>query len=325
MDYYSILELDRTASPEDIKKSYRKLAKQYHPDVNPNDPISEEKFKQVSEAYEVLSDEQKKHNYDTYGNVNGGGFTNFGFNINFDPGSIFEEFFGPRRQPERNTDLQIELQLQLKDFVKGCVHTVKINKRKKCLDCDGLGGFDFNACPDCNGSGMIQHSNFNHMFFVQTSPCGRCSAKGKIPQRQCDKCNFTGFINYVSEININIPENCPIFATLQLQGQGNQEKNNLPPGNLFVRLVPVSNGFEVDHEGNVKLIIRRNKNMAMIKQGKSGKIKQVIVDDVEHTPAPDLQWSDVVIKDVLDVPTRTEHVLDVDLDETDGDEIAVRV
>jgi molecular chaperone DnaJ len=258
MDYYSILELDRTASPEDIKKSYRKLAKQYHPDVNPNDPVSEEKFKQVSEAYEVLSDEQKKHNYDTYGNVNGGGFTDFGFNINFDPGSIFEEFFGPRRQPERNTDLQIELQLQLKDFVKGCVHTVKINKRKKCLDCDGLGGFDFSACPDCNGSGMIQHSNFNHMFFVQTSPCGRCSAKGKIPQRQCDKCNVTGFINYVSEININIPENCPIFATLQLQGQGNQEKNNLPPGNLFVRLVPVSDGFEVDHEGNVKLIKKIN-------------------------------------------------------------------
>ena len=181
MDYYGILEVERSASQDEIKKAYRKLAKQYHPDVNPNNPEAEAKFKEVTEAYEVLSDETKKSNYDNYGSADhpGHNFNPFGGFGGFD---IFEQFFGGsnRRQNFANSDLNIQVPIQLKDFVLGGKKPIRFSRIIPCINCNGEGGMNPKICSGCRGTGhqvrVAQQGPFAIQHQVQ---CSVCNSIGK--------------------------------------------------------------------------------------------------------------------------------------------------
>jgi|688.fasta_scaffold14092_4 molecular chaperone DnaJ len=258
MDYYDVLQLDKNASDEEIKKAYRRLAKQYHPDVNA-DAEAAEKFKAVSGAYEILSDPQKKANYDKYGSADpqfespfGRGFNPFeGFG--FDSSSIFEEFFGPRRRGNHNSDIQISIELQIKEFLLGAKKTINIPKSVFCSDCNGEGGFSPQMCGHCNGRGaqiqMIQQGPFT---MQNTVPCHFCHGKGKSFSNVCNVCSGSGKKQKIESIDINVPVNCPVGATLQVASHGNQELSGMPPGSLNITLnVKSEKDYSVDKDGTV--------------------------------------------------------------------------
>jgi molecular chaperone DnaJ len=256
MDYYAILEIDKNASEEDIKKAYRRLAKKYHPDLNQGNPEAESKFKALSEAYETLSDPDKKSHYDRFGTNSGqhhdSGFNPFGGH-GFDPSSFFADFFGgnQKRQRVTNSDIETQVTLSFGELLLGCVKKIKINKSIFCEDCNGVGGFNASACLACNGSGhQVRHIQQGFMVMHQTVPCTVCQAKGKTFEKICSEC--TNGIKIVNEeIDLKIPQNCPVFSRLSAHGKGNQENKNLPPGNLNIFLQSATPEFEVDREGNV--------------------------------------------------------------------------
>jgi len=258
MDYYAVLGVDKSASQEDIKKAYRLMAKQYHPDVNPGNPEAEEMFKKASEAYEVLSDAEKKSNYDQYGDPNGfsgipqGPFNPFDI---FGGGSIFEEFFGRPKAPITNTDLSLEVSIPLKDFVLGGQTKISFSRRVFCKSCEGLGGSDITTCSQCHGKGTTVRSIQNGPFVMnQAIQCGNCQGKGTWPKNVCNPCAGTGNVTVQESLDINIPNNCPLFATLQVANYGNQEKANHLPGALYIKLNPaLEKDLQFSNDGDVVL------------------------------------------------------------------------
>lgn len=264
MDYYDILGLDRNASDDDIKKAFRKLAKQYHPDLNPGNPEAEAKFKEVNEAYSILSDPDQKSHYDRFGSVQsnntnydpGAGF-NFNFGGGFDPSSFFDEFFGARRQTQPfNTSINATLQITLKEFLLGCKKTVEITKSIFCNTCNGEGGSNPQICTYCMGKG-VQLKRIQQGPFVmqQTIPCDFCQGAGKSFQNKCNQCDASGKVSKNEMIEINVPVNCPLNATLQISNHGNQENKNYAPGSFNVTLSPtVENISNVTREGSVHFI-----------------------------------------------------------------------
>lgn len=259
MDYYSVLGIEKNASEEDIKKAYRKLAKQYHPDVNPNNPSAEAKFKEVSEAYSVLSDPEKKNNFDRYGSANPQhnpfeGFNPFGgFNQGFDPSSIFEEFFGGRNKPRGNSDINVSIRISVKDFLLGTRKNINITKNIFCDNCNGEGGYNSQMCGACSGRGvqiqMVQQGPFT---IQNTVHCSHCGGKGKKFSNICESCSGHGQTQKKEVIEVNVPNNCPFSATLQIGGHGNCESKNFPPGSLNVTLhLEERTPFVVDSGGNV--------------------------------------------------------------------------
>lgn len=255
MDYYKILEVDSSASSDEIKKAYRRLAKKYHPDVNPNNPEAEDKFKQVTEAYEVLSDDSKRQNYDTFGDANHSNFNPFSGFGGFNPNDIFEQFLGGahRRQRFVNSDISLQLDIDLKDFVLGAQKEVSFNKIVFCDACNGQGGEDVKVCSNCNGSGqqvkIIQQGPFT---MQQLSPCVFCRGNGKQYTQPCNVCQQSGKKNESCTISIDIPANCPVGATLEIDQHGNKEQNTLLPGSLYIKLVPKSSNYKTDSNGNVE-------------------------------------------------------------------------
>ena len=246
MDYYAILGVARTASQEEIKKAYRNLAKQYHPDVNPGDTQAEAKFKEASEAYEALSDEQKRANYDQFGNTTGptgfggGGFGGFDPFSGFGDGSIFEEFFGRPKAHVGNTDINLSVDIALKDFVLGGKVKISFQRVIFCGTCNGQGGTDVSTCQQCNGKGSQVMSVQNGPFIVQQAiQCNSCQGKDKTVKNVCQDCVGVGNKNNLETIDIEIQKNCPLLATLQIANYGNQEKINHMPGSLFVKLNPI--------------------------------------------------------------------------------------
>ncbi len=258
-DYYEVLGVERSATEEEIKKAYRKKAIQYHPDKNPGDKEAEEKFKEAAEAYDVLSNPDKRARYDRYGHAgvsgsaaggNAGGFSMEDIFSQF--GDIFGDAFGgafsgfgfgggrsgSARRVSRGSDIRIRVKLPLKDIVHGVEKTVKINKMVQCPDCHGRGAAseaDIKTCPDCNGSGMVSRIQRTILGSMQTtSPCPRCGGEGKIVSNPCKRCNGSGLVKKAEEITFKIPAGVADGMQLTVQGKGNAAKAGGVNGNLLV-------------------------------------------------------------------------------------------
>jgi molecular chaperone DnaJ len=243
MDYYAILGVSKTASQDEIKKAYRHLAKQYHPDVNPGNAEAESKFKEISEAYDVLSDEQKRSNFDQFGDINGptwnGGFGGFDPFSHFGGVDFFENIFGRRQTQITNTDISLSVTIPLKDFVLGGEAKITFNRVVFCGSCNGNGGTDLYTCPPCNGIGQqVKLIQNGPVIMQQATQCPNCQGRGSYMKNACQDCAGAGSKQSQETISLNIQQNCPLFATLQVANYGNQEKANLLPGSLFVKLNP---------------------------------------------------------------------------------------
>lgn len=256
-DYYDVLGVPKNASAEDIKKAYRKLAIQYHPDKNPGNKEAEDKFKEASEAYEVLSDDQKRARYDNYGHagVNDQGFGGGGqdFNDIFSrfsdifEGTGFEGFFGGgrggggrrKRQGQRGSDLRIKLKLTLEEVAKGVEKKIKLKRHVTCRECAGTGAFDnssFQTCNTCAGSGEVRQQVGGGFFSqIVVSACPTCSGEGKIITKACAACAGEGRVPREDGLSVNIPAGVSDGMQLSMRGQGNAGKRGGDPGDLIVQ------------------------------------------------------------------------------------------
>lgn len=256
-DYYEVLGVAKGVSDDDLKKAYRQLAKKYHPDLNPGDKTAEQKFKEANEAYEVLSDKDKRARYDQFGHAGidpsygggGGGYGGFsggGFDFG-DLGDIFSDFFGggfggSRRAnpnaPRRGGDLHASCTISFFEACKGAKKEVSIQRQETCPDCQGSGsqgGKEPQSCPDCGGSGQVRVTQRTPLGSISTSKaCTRCGGKGKIVTDPCRKCNGSGRVRSARKIEINIPAGIDDGQTLAVRGQGDHGQNSGPAGDLNV-------------------------------------------------------------------------------------------
>lgn len=248
-DYYEVLGIERNASTDEIKKAYRKLARKFHPDFNKNDPHAERKFKEVSEAYEVLSDPQERERYDHFGHAAGfggggaGAANGFGFG-GFE--TIFEDFFGGlggfgRRRPpgpEQGQHLRYDLEITLEHAYRGGTKEIKVPRTETCPDCKGSRarpGTKPETCPACGGSGQQQVTRdtlFGRMVNVQT--CLHCSGRGTIVKEPCPTCRGEGRVLRERTIEVKIPLGVAHGTRLRIQGGGEAGLRGGPPGDLFV-------------------------------------------------------------------------------------------
>lgn len=258
-DYYEILSVSKTATYEEIKSSYRKLAMKHHPDKNPGNVEAEEKFKELAEAYEVLSDPNKRQRYDQFGHqgVNGGGqgfdnindiFSHFGDIFgNFggrSGGSIFDDFFGggsrTSRQEQNNagSDMKISVKLTLEEIAEGVEKTIKVKTYKTCEKCEGNGaksGSGHTKCTHCNGSGEIrQVSRSVFGQFVNVTLCHACNGEGRIVKEKCPECHGEGRVRTESTIKVQIPAGVAEGNYIPLRGQGNKGIRGGRAGDLYV-------------------------------------------------------------------------------------------
>ncbi len=262
-DYYEILEVDRTASDEEIKKAYRQMALRHHPDRNPGDPEAEARFKEAAEAYEVLRDREKRAVYDRYGHAGLGGMGGGGFSSSEDIFSHFSDIFGdflgfggrarsgPRaRQGE---DLRYNLEITLQQAAKGDEITLKIPKKVLCPECSGSGaaaGSTPETCPQCGGRGQVRHSQG---FFQISMPCPSCHGEGKIISNPCPRCKGAGVTRETRELAVRIPAGVDTGNRLRLRGEGEPGTLGGPPGDLYV-LIMVKEDKVFQREGQNLLV-----------------------------------------------------------------------
>ncbi len=255
-DYYEVLGVDKSAGDDEIKKAYRKMAKKYHPDLHPGDADAEKSFKEVNEAYEVLSDSEKKARYDQYGHAGvdpnfgagGGGFGGFG---DFgDLGDIFGSFFGggfgggQRRAnpnaPRKGSDTSASVILTFEEAAKGCNKKIKVTRIENCTECGGNGcekGHNPSTCPACNGSGQIYVTQRTPFGAMQTTrACDQCRGTGKKIDHPCKVCNGKGRIRRTTEREINIPAGVDDGQYMNLRGGGDAGANGGPNGDLRVEI-----------------------------------------------------------------------------------------
>ncbi len=254
-DYYEVLGVDKNASADEIKKAYRKLAKKYHPDLNPDDKEgAEAKFKEASEAYEVLSDPDKKSRYDQFGHAGvdpnaaagygGGGFGGFGGFEDFDLGDIFGSFFGGgasrqnRNGPQRGRDVRMNIDLTFEEACFGTKKDVTVSHMEECHTCHGSGaapGSKPTRCTNCGGTGQVrsvQRTPFGNMQSVRT--CEVCRGKGTIINEPCKSCRGEGSLRNSKKISVNIPGGIDTGQTLNVRGEGDIGKNGGPAGDLLI-------------------------------------------------------------------------------------------
>lgn len=270
-DYYEVLGITKSASADEIKKAYRKMAVKFHPDKNPDDKAAEEKFKEASEAYEVLSDPQKKGAYDQYGHAafdarSRGGGGGGGFHDPFDifrevfnqggggGGSIFDDFFGGGGRsnpngPERGSDLRYDLEISFEDAALGATKDISISKADECSSCNGTGatkGSGFKTCQTCGGNGQVIASR--GIFSIQQT-CPTCQGSGKIIEKPCKECRGSGRQDKKSTIKLRIPPGVDTGTRLRSSGNGEGGLRGGPSGDLYVVLhVKEHNIF--DREGD---------------------------------------------------------------------------
>ena len=252
-DYYEVLGLNKGASDDDIKKAYKKQARKYHPDLNPDNKEAEEKFKEVNEAYEVLSDPNKKSRYDQFGHAGvdpnfgaggyGGGFDG-GFDFG-DLGDIFGSFFGGGRRtnpnaPQRGESIRLSLAITFEEAAFGCEKEVTVERMDQCTTCNGNGcapGTTPETCPECHGTGQVQVRRQTPMgVFATTSACSRCGGKGKIIHQPCSDCRGTGSVRKRKTIKASIPAGIDNGQTISVRGQGHAGKNGGPAGDLLITI-----------------------------------------------------------------------------------------
>ncbi|MFQ5681768.1 MAG: molecular chaperone DnaJ [Candidatus Binatia bacterium] len=243
-DYYQTLGIDRNASAETIKKAYRKLALKYHPDRNPGDKQAEEKFKEVSEAYQVITDPEKRARYDQFGHAafgEGGPFRGgFDFTSGFEDifGDIFGEFFGQgttgRRSRTRGEDLRYNLELSFEDAVFGTEKKIKIPRQGPCEICHGSGskpGSAARTCPTCRGKGQV---NFQQGFFMVSRTCNQCRGQGQLISDPCKSCSGAGRTRKLHTLNVRVPPGIDGGSRLKLRGEGENGASGGPAGDLYV-------------------------------------------------------------------------------------------
>ena len=256
-DYYEVLGIQKGASEDEIKKAYKKLARKYHPDMNPGDKEAEEKFKEVNEANEVLSDPEKKARYDqfgfagvdpNYGAGAGGGAYGGGFDFG-DLGDIFGSFFGggfggQRRNPnapQRGESIRASVSISFTEAAFGCEKSVTIERSEQCPTCKGSGcapGTTPEVCPDCHGSGTVQTRRQTPMgVFASNGPCRKCGGTGRLIHQPCSDCRGSGAVRKRRTIKVNIPAGIDHGQTISLRGQGGAGKNGGPAGDLLITVM----------------------------------------------------------------------------------------
>ncbi len=262
-DYYKILGVDKNASQEEIKSAFRKQAKKYHPDLNKDNPDAQDKFKQVGEAYSVLSDENKRRMYDQYGSaaVDGssasagqgygayGGFDGF---QGFDPSDfgfddIFSSFFGggfggfggnSRTRARRGSDTLMKIKLKFDEAIYGTEKKINLDVIENCEECDGKGGFNARTCSTCNGRGQVQ-TRTNSILgpIMTTTTCPDCHGTGKTFKKTCSDCNGTGKVKINKDLTINIPRGINTGDRLKVTGKGNPGENGGENGDLYLEFI----------------------------------------------------------------------------------------
>lgn len=256
-DYYELLGIQKGASDEEIKKAYRKMAKKYHPDLNKGNAEAGQMFKDVNEAYSVLSDPEKKSRYDQFGHAGvdpsygagaggGGGFGGFG-GMDFDVSDIFSSFFGGgfggggasrRNAPIQGEDREVRVNLKFEEAVFGCDKEIKFNRIEMCDDCKGSGaakGTSPETCSKCSGTGQVRVQQRTPFGVMQTQrTCDACGGKGKTVKSPCSACSGTGYIRKQKSFTVNIPAGINDGQSITLRGQGDAGRNGGPNGDLYV-------------------------------------------------------------------------------------------
>ena len=258
-DYYEVLGIQKGASEDEIKKAYKKLARKYHPDMNPGDKEAEEKFREVNEANEVLSDPEKKARYDQFGfagvdpnyGAGAGGAGGFGGGFDFgDLGDIFGSFFGggfgggQRRNPnapQRGESIRASVSVSFTDAAFGCEKSVTLERSEMCGTCKGNGcapGTTPEVCPDCHGTGTVQVRRQTPMgVFASNGPCRKCGGTGRLIHQPCPDCRGGGTVRKRKTIQVTIPAGIDHGQTISLRGQGNAGKNGGPAGDLLITVM----------------------------------------------------------------------------------------
>ena len=264
-DYYEVLGVNKNSTDDEIKKAYRKLARQYHPDMNRDDPkTAEAKMKEINEAYDVLKDKEKRAQYDQFGHAafsgdgyghSGGTYTHVNMEDIFSNmedfggfGSIFEDFFNPggsktrqKRGPQKGADLRYDLQITFEEAAFGKETTIKVPRMETCEECGGTGakpGTKPDECPDCHGTGMRQTTTRTPFGMIQNArPCERCHGTGQIVKNPCSKCHGNGKVRVQRDIDLKIPKGIDEGQRLRISGGGQAGERGGAPGDLYVYII----------------------------------------------------------------------------------------